>query len=150
MAGQGIKSQDEAIINAQKVQSKTILQNQGEEQQNAVQLQQDSQAGQRVMENAADGSGGGQGSQIQDQAKGKVQNQAGDKAVQRRSNVANAVQEMLLVAEHNPGIGQRIRATAQAQNQNYEQIEVEMKQVKNRGRLKKFFFGPDYKNLNSI
>ena len=25
-----------------------------------------------------------------------------------------------------------------------------MKQVKNRGQLNKFFFGPDYRNLNSI
>jgi len=83
------------------------------------------------------------------QANGKGQNQASDRAIQRRSIVANAVQEMLKVAGLDQGVGRQIRTIAQAQNQNQEQIEATMKQVKNRGRLKKFFFGPDYKNLNS-
>lgn len=82
--------------------------------------------------------------------KGKGINQAGSKATQRRSRVASSVQEMLWVAERNQGIGQQIRTIAQAQNQNQEQVEAQMEQVKNRGQLKKFFFGPDYKNLNSI
>ena len=85
--------------------------------------------------------------------KGKGVNQAGGKATQRRSRVASAVQKMLEVAERNQNnqrVGEQIRAIAQAQNQNQEQVEAQMEQVKNRGQLKKFFFGPDYKNLNSI
>ncbi len=148
--GQGIKAQDETAANDQGVQNKTMLQNQGEEQKNTVQSQNGSQDGQRIMESAMDGSENGQGNQNQGQAKGNGQSQPSDKAVQRRSAVANAVQEMLQVAERNPGVGQQIRAIAQTQTQNQEQIEAEMNHVKNRGRLKKFFFGPDYKNLNSI
>ena len=143
--GDGQKMEEQKV-EAQKVeaQNKTMLQNQGEARQNAVQSQQKVQIEQRVMDE------NGIGNQNQGQAKGNGQNQASDKAVQRRSAVANAVQEMLQVAERNPGIGQQIRTAVQNQNQNQEQIEAEMKQVKNRGRLKKFFFGPDYKNLNSI
>jgi len=128
-AGQGTGQGMEA-------QNQVMLQNQGEEQQNAVQFQQDAQAGQKAMGENAQGN--------------KGQNQASDQAVQRRSRVANAVQEMLKVAERNQGVGQQIKTIAQNQNQNQEEIETTMEQVKNRGRLKKFFFGPDYKNINSV
>ncbi len=87
---------------------------------------------------------------LRGQINSKSQGQGGDKASQRRSRVANAVQRMLQIAERNKGVGQQIRTIAQAQNQEQEQIEAEMSQVKNRGQLKKFFFGPDHKNLNSI
>ena len=129
------------------VPTKRMLKNQGEEQKNAVQLQQNAQTGQRAINGNAQGNQTKSG-QLETTSKG--QNQASDKATQRRSRVANAVQEMLQVAERNQGVGQQIRTIAQAQNQNQEKIETEMKQVKNRGRLKKFFFGPDYKNLNSV
>ena len=122
----------------------TLFQNQGEEQQNTVGLEQDVQAGQRTMDGSA------QGNQVQGQANGKGQNQASDRAVQRRSKVANAVQEMLKVAGRNQGVGAQIGAIARVQNQNQEQIEASMYRIKNRGQLKKFFFGPDYKNLNSV
>lgn len=108
------------------------------------------QSGQGAM------SGGAQGNQIKAQVQARAQavgqgiNQAGDTATQRRSRIANAAQQMLQVAERNQGIGQRIRVMAQAQNQDQEQIETKMKEVKNRGRLRKFFFGPDYKGLNSV
>jgi len=85
----------------------------------------------------------------------KKQNQGenkgpGDKALNRRSRVANAVQEMLGVADRIGGIGEQVRVIARAQNQNQEQIETNLDAVKNRGRLKKFFFGPDYKRLNTV
>ncbi|MFC1678360.1 hypothetical protein ACFLZ9_01385, partial [Patescibacteria group bacterium] len=122
------------------IKNATSLQNQGEEQQNQVESQQNTQSGQKSM------NGNGQ----KNQARGKGVNQASDKATQRRSRVANAVQQMLQVAERNQGVGQQIRTIAQEQNQNQEQIEASMEKVKNRGRLKKFFFGPDYKNLSSV
>ncbi|MCK5320768.1 hypothetical protein KAJ61_05285 [Candidatus Parcubacteria bacterium] len=125
-------------------ENKTMLKNQGEEQQNAVQLQQDAQAGQKAINmNLQDGQANGQ-------AKAIGRNNSNDKAGQRRSVVANATKEMFGIAERNQGIGQQIRTIAQTQNKNQEQIEDEMNQVKNRGRLNKFFFGPDYKNLNSV
>lgn len=88
--------------------------------------------------------------QVQKQLRDRGENQVSDKATQRRSRVSNAVKEMLQVANRNEGLGQEIRIIAQAQNENQEKIEAEMKQVKNRGALKKFFFGPDYKKLNSL
>lgn len=71
-------------------------------------------------------------------------------AEQRRSKVANAVQAMLQVADREQGVGEQIRVVAQSQNQNQNQIEANMETIKNRGRLRKFFFGPDYKNLNKV
>ena len=139
-----LKEESQGTGQGAEAPKQTMLQNQGEEQQNTVGLQQDAQAGQRAMDGSA------QGSQTQNQVVGKGQNQASDKAIQRRSKVANAVQEMLQVAERNQGVGQQIRTIAQTQNQSQEQIEATMEQVKNRGQLKKFFFGPDYKSINSV
>jgi hypothetical protein len=109
------------------VQNATSLQNQSEEQQSQVELQQNAQTGQKSM------NGNGQGSQ------------ASDKATQRRSRVANAVQEMLQVAERNQGVGQQIRTIAQNQNQNQKEIEMTLEHVKNnRGNaVWRFFFGPN-------
>jgi len=77
-------------------------------------------------------------------------NTLSDMGLNRRSRVANAVQEMLGVADRIGGIGEQVRVIARAQNQNQEQIETNLDAVKNRGRLKKFFFGPDYKRLNTV
>jgi uncharacterized membrane protein YccC len=131
--GQGVATQNE-----------TSLQNQRTGQQN--------QAGTQAQIQSSPGNG--QGNQIQNQAQeaaGKGVNKASEKGLERRSRVGIAVQEMLFVADRNQGgIGQQIREIAQAQNQNQVQMEDALDQVKNRGGLKKFFFGPDYKNLNSI
>lgn len=88
--------------------------------------------------------------QGKDQAVGKGFNQASDKGISRRSMVANAVQQMLQVAERNQGVGKQIRTIAQTQEKNINSLEDKMTKVQNRGRLKKFFLGPDYKNINSI
>lgn len=122
-----------------KAQNTKMLQSQREQRHNVVQTQKSSKVGIKKLEAQALG-----------QAKGKGKNQASDKAIQRRSRVASAVQEMLKVADRNEGVGQQIRTIAQTQNKNQEQIEAEMTKVKNRGQLKKFFFGPDYKNIYSI
>jgi hypothetical protein len=121
------------------VPSVTNMQVQGD----LKQLRQGSQNGEAINIDSEDG-------QVQKQLRDSGENKASDKATQRRSRVANAVQEMLKVAERNGGLGQQIRIIAQAQNENQEKIEAEMSQVENRGSLKKFFFGPDYKNLNSV
>ncbi|MFH1822936.1 MAG: hypothetical protein ABH830_04515, partial [Patescibacteria group bacterium] len=71
-------------------------------------------------------------------------------ALNRRSQVSNAVQEMLQVADRQGGIGEQVRLIAQQQNQGEEQMEQAMEIVKNRGRLKKFLLGPDYKNLETV
>lgn len=136
------KGSDEFVEGAEQgleAQNNVEFQNQGEGQENQIELREQVQAGQKANNE-----------NVQGNQNGQEKNQANDKAIQRRSRVANAVQEMLQVAERNQGVGQQIRTIAQTQNQNQEQIEAEMNQVKNRGQLRKFFFGPDYKSLNSI
>jgi len=96
---------------------------------------------------------------IEDQA--EVQNQDENKdeekqlqtgsamAEQRRSQVANAVQEMLQVAERNGGIGEQIKTIAQNQNQNQEKIEMSLQKVQKRSGFAKFFIGADYGEIKN-
>ena len=100
----------------------------------------------------------GEESQIQTQEQNAVQTQdsASDKtnqgksnsstnpSVQKRSQVANAVQAMLQVADRNGGIGQQVRVIAQNQNQNQAKLEQNLEKVQSRGSFAKFFLGPNY------
>jgi DNA repair exonuclease SbcCD ATPase subunit len=98
-----------------------------------------SRAGEKIKEN-----------NMSEQAKNKVKRKANEMAQERKGKVANAVQEMLAVAARSGGIGQEISVIAQEQKENQEVIEAKMEEVKRRGRLKKFFFGSDYKSINAI
>ncbi|MDD4289802.1 MAG: hypothetical protein PHH83_00815 [Patescibacteria group bacterium] len=81
----------------------------------------------------------------------QAQNQNGlNNAQQRRSMVANAVQEMLQLAERNQGIGQQIKLIAQNQNQNQEKLELGLERVQNRNKFVRFFFGLNYKEINNV
>lgn len=63
---------------------------------------------------------------------------------QKRSIVANAVQEMVKVADRNSGVGEQIKIIAQTQNQNQEQLETSTQKIQTRSGFAKFFIGPDY------
>jgi len=94
----------------------------------------------------------GEESQIQNQEQVRTQTQAQQESAtseQRRSQVANAVQEMLQVAERNGGIGQQVRTIAQNQNQNQEKIEASLQKVQSRSGFAKFFVGPNYGEINN-
>jgi len=92
----------------------------------------------------------GEENQINEQERVRVQSEQGSAVmVQVRSQVANAVQEMLQVADRNGGIGQQVRVIAQAQNQNQEKLEVNMEKVQSRSSIIKFFIGPDYREINN-
>ncbi len=67
---------------------------------------------------------------------------------QRRSEVANAVQELLQIADRNGGIGQQVRVIAQNQVQNQEELEKSLQQIQNRSKFVKFFVGPNYNEIN--
>jgi len=95
------------------------VQNQGEEQMLRV------EAGEQLMVGQEDDAMGNQ-NQVQAQGEPQVQAQAQNQSQgsnasmmgeQRKSMVANAVQEMLQLAERNPGIGQQISLIVQTQNQ---------------------------------
>ncbi len=65
------------------------------------------------------------------------------------SQVSNAVQEMIQIAERNSGIGQQIKTIAQAQNQNQIKLEESLGKVQNRSGFVKFFVGPNYGEINN-
>ena len=84
----------------------------------------------------------------------KVQNQINQnqstQGEQSRSRVANAVQEMLAIADRSGGVGQQIKAAVQSQEQNQKGIETELNKAKERSGLVKFIIGPDYKELKKV
>jgi len=66
---------------------------------------------------------------------------------QRRSQVANAVHQMLQVADRVGGIGEQVRVIAQSQQQNHEEVENELDKIKERSGFTKFFIGPKYEEI---
>lgn len=138
-----------------------MYQNQGE----VTQLQAGEQAieptGLQLEQKLRDGSGDGAMNQNQNQGDvSQVKNEEKEakkqgemvgmkNSEQRRSGVANAVQEMLQIGERNGGIGEQVREVARAQNQDHEKIEASLQKVQNRGGLARFLIGPDYGEINN-
>jgi len=118
--------------------------NQGEDTQ--IQVKTTEQTQQQAQQKLQDGSEAS--NQVKNQNQVQSQN-ASTTAVQRRSQVASAVQEMLQVADRNGGIGQQVRTIAQAQNQNQEKLEASLDKVQNRSSFAKFFVGPNYGEINN-
>ncbi len=63
--------------------------------------------------------------------------------------VANAIQEIINVAEHNSEIGQEIKTIAQTQIQNQEKLETGIQKIQSRGGFAKFFIGPNYSEIKN-
>ncbi|MFA5210975.1 MAG: hypothetical protein WC414_00535 [Patescibacteria group bacterium] len=72
------------------------------------------------------------------------------RSLERRSEVANAVQEMLQVAERNGGIGEQIREIAQNQNQLQNNIENSLEKVQNQNKFIRFLIGPKYNEIDGV
>ena len=68
---------------------------------------------------------------------------------QRRSIVANAVQEIVKVAERNGGVGKEIKVIAQTQTQNQEKLEIGIQKIQGRSGFAKFFIGPNYNEIKN-
>jgi hypothetical protein len=71
-------------------------------------------------------------------------------AEQRRSRVANAIQEMLRVADKNEPFGQQVRIIAQEQKQEHEEMENGLENIDNRGGFLKFLIGNDFKEIKNV
>lgn len=141
--------------------------NQGAESQIQTQSGQQSQTGNgtQTQQKIQDGSGSGSQmqneNQIQNQGEenqiqtnenqsSKNQNSVGNtNAAQRKSQVANAVQQMLQLADRNGGIGEQVRIIAQTQTQNQEKIEANLEKIQGRSGFAKFFIGPNYGEINN-
>ncbi len=135
--------------------------NQGEESQIQVQNNTQTQSGtanqagtgaQTQNQNQQQTQSQGEENQIQNQEQEKTQTQTQTQsatAEQRRSRVANAVQQMLQISERNGGIGQQVKTIAQTQTQNQEKLEASLQKIQSRGKFAKFFIGPNYNEINS-
>ncbi len=168
--------QVQAEINAgtgNQVQQQTQITNQGEDSQIRIQNNEQVQAGanagtgteaqiqQQSQQQLQDGTGAGNQVQNQVQNQGETnqlqnseqrQTQAQENsalAEKRRSQVANAVQEILQIAERNGGIGQQVKTIAQTQIQNQEKLEASLQKIQSRSGFTKFFIGPNYSEINN-
>ena len=68
----------------------------------------------------------------------------------RRSAVANAVRELLEIADRSGGIGEQIREIAREHSQDEEEAEEALEEASERGKVAKFFIGPNYKQLEKV
>jgi len=69
---------------------------------------------------------------------------------EHRSEVANFVQTLLLVADRNGGLGEEIRKIAREQASSSEDVAEAVERVEERSRFRIFLIGTDYKNLGEI
>lgn len=158
-----VQNSGNASGNQVRQQVQTTTANQGEGDQVQAQIQTQIQAQDQTQ--AQDGSGTGAQAQSQNQTQNqdeaiqlrsneqeREQNQsrtASNTATQVRSQVANAVQEMLQMAERNAGIGQQVKLIAQTQTNNQNKLETSLQKVQSRSGFSKFFIGANYSEINS-
>jgi len=160
-----IGSTDQTGAGAEGKQTQTS--NQGAESQIQTQSNQQSQTGNgtQTRQEVRDGSESGDQTQNQNQTQNqgeenqiqtnenqgsKNQDSAGNASTaQRKSQVANAVQQMLQLADRNGGIGEQVRIIAQTQNQNQEKIEASLEKIQGRSGFANFFIGPNYGEINN-
>lgn len=69
---------------------------------------------------------------------------------EHRSAVATFVKSLLSVADRQGGIGAEVRIVAQSQNDSASTTIKAIEKVEERGSLRTFLFGSDYKNLGVI
>jgi len=117
------------------------------QQQAQQRLQDGTELGNQVM-NQNQVANQGQTNQVQTNEQERLNDENFAMGEQRRSVVANAVQEMLQLADRTGGIGQQIRLIAQTQTQNQEKLEAGLLKVQNRNGFAKFLIGPNYGEIN--
>jgi hypothetical protein len=152
--GQQTQTTNQVTNQGESSQIQTNEQTQTQNTDNGNQQGNNIQSQQQTQENLQDGTGDQIQQQIQQGNQNQIkqqapQNQGLQNSEQRRSQVANAVQEMLQIAERNQGIGQQVKVVAQAQNENNEKLENSLQKIQNRNRFLKFLIGVDYKEVNN-
>ncbi|MFA6284916.1 MAG: hypothetical protein WC643_00075 [Parcubacteria group bacterium] len=144
------------------VQAASTNPNQGAKQGQAGSQAQGSQTGNTVQtEEKNKVMNRGESNQIQTQEQNAVQAQdsaakdnasngksSSNPSIQKRSQVANAVQAMLQIADRNSGIGQQVRVIAQNQNQNKIRLEQNVEKIQRKSGFAKFFMGPNFGEIN--
>lgn len=69
---------------------------------------------------------------------------------EHKSTVSLFVQNLLRVADREPGIGAEVRIIAKEQNDSSSTTVEAINEVEGRGGIKTFFFGTDYKNVGTL
>lgn len=126
-------------------------QNQGAENENQEQNQEENEATSQNQGNTTSNTNQEQNRERNQQATTTVKSQKGQTtAEEHRSAVANFVQNLLIIADREGGIGEQVRIIAQQQNQSASTTIQAITKVQNRGGFKTFFIGSDYKNLGVL
>lgn len=77
-------------------------------------------------------------------------NEEAKKAQERRSEVANAIQEMLKLSDSaKGGIGDQVKVIAQNQAQNHDDAEKSLEDANSRSGFVKFIIGPKYSEIKN-
>lgn len=71
-------------------------------------------------------------------------------AESHRSSVASFVKSLLTIADREGGIGSQVRVVATSQQNSASTSANAIAKVENRGSIRNFFFGSDYKSLGDI
>ncbi len=80
----------------------------------------------------------------------EVETETRGRGTEHRSEVAEAVERLLYIADRNGGIGEEIRKIAREQASSSEDIARAVERVEERNEFKTFLIGTDYKNLGMI
>jgi len=81
----------------------------------------------------------------------KAQNEKQVNGVEHRSTVATFVQTLLNVADREQGgIGEEVKAIAQAQNDTKDKVADGIDKINNRSKIKTFLIGTDYKTVGQL
>lgn len=148
------KAEDGAGSNGsgQQVQQATQATNQGQDTQVQIQNNEEAQVGngagegerEREQQRLQDGTEAGGQQQAREMEQKQDEKGGSDRAKERRGEVANAVQQLLQVADSNQTVGEQIRVIAQNQNQNHEKLEQSLQTVQNRNKFLRFLIGINY------
>ncbi|MCL4406013.1 MAG: hypothetical protein M1586_01880 [Patescibacteria group bacterium] len=122
------------------IQNQNQVQNQGEEDEVKTQEQE----GQEQEEQGQEQEG-----QEQEQEKTQEVESVAGQGEERRSKVADAVQQMLQVADRSGGIGSQVRVIAQSQSDNHNLMEATLQKAQSRSQITKFLIGPNYGEINN-
>ncbi|MFZ2049277.1 MAG: hypothetical protein WAV25_03215 [Minisyncoccia bacterium] len=80
----------------------------------------------------------------------KDDNEDNSTSENHRSAVASFVQSLLKVADREGGIGRQVREIAKSQNDSASTTVKAIREVEDRGTLRTFLFGSDYRNLGAV
>jgi len=81
----------------------------------------------------------------------KAQNEKQVNGAEHQSIVSTFVQTLLNVADREQGgIGEQVRVVAQAQNETKDKVAGAIDKIQNKGKVKTFLIGADYKNIGQL